>query len=83
MQEKSMMNDYLSTINSSLSFYASVIAQTENDQLRQQLQMMRNQDEARQYKVYETAKQKGFYKPAEAATQTQINTVKSELTSNQ
>ncbi|AWZ48477.1 spore coat protein [Clostridiaceae bacterium 14S0207] len=82
MQEKSMMNDYLSTINSSLSFYASVIAQTENVQLRQQLQMMRDQDEARQYKVYEAAKQKGFYKPAEAATQTQISTVKSELTAS-
>lgn len=82
MQEKCMMNDYLSTINSSLSFYASVIAQTENDQLRQELQMMRNQDEARQYKVYQAAKQKGFYKPAEAATPTQINTVKSELTCN-
>lgn len=82
MQDKSMMNDYLSTINSSLSFYASVIPQTENVQLRQQLQMMRDQDEARQYKVYEAAKQKGFYKPAEAATPTQINTVKSELTAS-
>ncbi|GAA0780552.1 spore coat protein [Hathewaya limosa] len=82
MQEKSMLNDYLSTINSSLSGYASVIAQTDNQELRQQFQLMRDQDENRQYKIYQMAKQKGFYKPAEAATQTQISTVKSELTTN-
>ena len=83
MKEKDIMNDYLSMINSSLSTYANMIAQTNDPNLRQQLQQMRNQDEARQYKIYEMAKQKGYYKPAQPATQSEIDTVKSELTSQQ
>ena len=50
MQEKDIMNDYLSMINSSLTGYANMIAQTDNQQLRQTLQQMRDSDEARQYK---------------------------------
>ncbi|AYE32965.1 spore coat protein [Clostridium septicum] len=83
MKEKDIMNDYLSMINSSLTGYASIIAQTDNQELRQTIQQMRNEDEIRQYKVYQTAKEKGYYKPAQPANQTEINTVKSELTANQ
>ncbi|CAM2974776.1 spore coat protein [Hathewaya histolytica] len=83
MNEKDIMNDYLTMINGSLSTYANMIAQTDNQSLRQQLQQMRNQDEIRQYTIYETAKQKGYYKPAQPATQTEINTVNSEFTSQQ
>nr|WP_096202846.1 spore coat protein [Bacillus sp. FJAT-45350] len=79
MTEKDMMNDYLSMINGSLSTYASVIAQTENAQLRQTFQQLRNQDEARQYKIYQAAAQKGYYKPAAQAPQTEIQQVRSEL----
>jgi len=81
MNEKDMMNDYLSMINGSLSGYASVISQTDNPQLRQVFQQMRDNDEQRQYKIYQTAKEKGYYKPAGPAPQNEINTVKSELTS--
>lgn len=80
MQEKDIMNDYLSMINSSLTGYASMITQTDNQQLRQTLQQMRDSDEARQYKIYQTAKEKGYYKPAQPAKQEEISTVKSELT---
>ncbi|WP_454051914.1 spore coat protein [Clostridium sp. Marseille-Q7071] len=80
MQEKDIMNDYLSMINSSLTGYANMIAQTDNQQLRQTLQQMRDSDEARQYKIYQAAKEKGYYKPAQAAKQDEISTVKSELT---
>lgn len=83
MNEKDMLNDYLSTLNSSLSTYANMIAQTNNQELRQTLQGMRNQDEMRQYKVYSIAKEKGYYKPAQPATQSEICTVKTELTSGQ
>ena len=79
MTEKDIMNDYLSMINGSLSGYASTIAQTDNPQLRQTFQQMRDNDEQRQYKIYQAAKQKGYYKPACAAPQNEINTVKSEL----
>lgn len=80
MQEKDIMNDYLSMINGSLAGYASMITQTDNQQLRQTLQQMRDSDEARQYKIYQAAKEKGYYKPAQSAKQDEINTVKSELT---
>jgi len=38
VQEKDMVNDVLSMINSSLTGYANAIAQTSNQQLRQMLQ---------------------------------------------
>ncbi len=79
MTEKDIMNDYLSMINGSLSGYASTIAQTDNPQLRQTFQQMRDNDEQRQYKIYQVAKQKGYYKPASPAPQNEISTVKSEL----
>lgn len=80
MNEKDMINDYLSMINSSLTGYASIIAQTDNKQLRETVQQMRNKDEIRQYSVYTVAKDKGYYKPAQPANETEISTVKSELT---
>lgn len=79
MQEKEMINDYLTSINSSLGKYGDIIAQTENEQLRQTIQGMRNQDEARQYNLFKKAKEKGYYVPAQPATPEEINTVKSQL----
>ncbi|NLI89826.1 MAG: spore coat protein [Epulopiscium sp.] len=79
MTEKDIMNDYLSMINGSLSGYATTIAQTDNPQLRQFFQQMRDEDEQRQYKIYQVAKQKGYYKPAAPAPQDEISSVKSEL----
>ncbi|MEW8956362.1 spore coat protein, partial [Clostridium sp.] len=73
MQEKDMINDYLSMINSSLTGYGGIISQTENQELRQTIQQMRNQDELRQYNLYQKAKEKGYYKPAQQATQTEIS----------
>ncbi|WP_230028206.1 spore coat protein [Clostridium cadaveris] len=52
MNEKEMINDYMAEINSSISAYGSIIAQTENEQLRQTIQGMRNQDEIRQYALF-------------------------------
>ena len=79
MQDKDMMNDVISMLNSSLTGYANVITQTENQQLRQEVQQMRNSCETSQYDFYNIAKQKGFYKPAEAATAQQIQSVKSQM----
>ncbi len=79
MTEKDIMNDYLSMINGSLSGYATTIAQTDNPQLRQTFQQMRDNDEQRQYKICQTAIQKGYHKPAAAAPQSEINAIKSEL----
>ncbi|RDY28366.1 spore coat protein [Romboutsia weinsteinii] len=56
MQEKEIISDYLSCINESLACYRGIIAQIENEQLRQTLQDMRNQDEVRQYNLFKKAK---------------------------
>ena len=57
MREKDMVNDVLSMINSSLTTYASAIAESENPQLRQTLQQMRNSDEQFQFQLSQAAMQ--------------------------
>ncbi|WP_257346901.1 spore coat protein [Pseudalkalibacillus decolorationis] len=80
MNEKDMVNDYLSALNSSITMYGSIIAQTDNPQLRQTLQQMRNEDEQRQFALYHAATQKGYYKPAAQANPAQIQQVKADFT---
>jgi spore coat protein CotF len=79
MNEKDMVNDYLSMIKSSLATYANIIAETDNLELRSTFQQMRNQDEQRQYQIYQTAVQKRYYNPAGLATSNEIQQVKSQL----
>jgi len=79
MQEKEMVNDILSSTKSSLATYANVIGETSNQQLRQTIQQIRNADEQFQYQLYQMAEQKGFYKAAAQAGQSDIQTVKSQL----
>ena len=45
MNEKEMVSDYLAGLNSSLAGYGGIIAQCENESLRQTIQGMRNGDE--------------------------------------
>ena len=79
MDEKTMVNDILSGVKSSLTTYQGVISETENMALRQTIQQMRNGDESFQYELFKMAESKGYYKPAIAATETEIQTVKNEL----
>ncbi|MGO5092999.1 spore coat protein [Clostridium sp. LCP25S3_F10] len=79
MQDKDMMNDTLSMLKASLTGYSTTIAETDNQQLRQEIQQMRNNCETGQYDFYNVAKQKGFYKPAAQASPQQIQTVKSQV----
>lgn len=79
MPDKEMVNDILSMTKSSLSTYAMVIGEASNQQLRQTIQQIRNSDEQFQYQLYQLAEQKGFYKPAAQADQSDIQTVKSQL----
>lgn len=48
-------------------------------QLRQTIQQIRNNDESFQYELFKIAQAKGYYKPAQPATVTEIQTVKTEL----
>ena len=76
MDEKTMVNDVLSMINSSLTGYAGIIAQTDNTSLRQTLQQIRNNDETSQYDLAKIAEQKGYYVPAAKASDTDVFSVK-------
>ena len=79
MEEKTMVNDILSGVKASLNSYQTAISETENMQLRQTLQQIRNNDESFQYELFKTAQAKGYYKPAQPASVTEIETVKTEL----
>ncbi|MBE5962816.1 MAG: spore coat protein [Lachnospiraceae bacterium] len=79
MQEKEMVSDYLAGLNASLAGYGGIIAQCENQELRQTIQEMRNQDEIRQYSLFKIAKEKGYYIPAQQATEQEIQKVNQDM----
>ena len=79
MEEKYMVNDILESTKASLTTYQGVISEAENMQLRQTIQQIRNNDESFQYELFKVAETKGYYKPAQKATSTEIETVKTEL----
>ena len=77
MDEKTMVNDILSGVKSDLTAYQTAISESENMGLRQTFQQIRNNDESFQYELFKIAK--GYYKPAQKASQTEVETVKTEL----
>ena len=79
MNEKVMVNDILSNVKSSLTAYQTAIAETENMELRQTFQQLRNNDETFQYELFKVAQAKGYYKPAAKATITEIDEVKKSV----
>ncbi len=79
MQEKDMVNDVLSMINSSITGYANVISQSSNQQFRQTIQQLRDNCETFQYNLYQVADQKGYYQCAAPAGQSDIQQVKSQF----
>ena len=79
MEEKTMVNDILSGVKSDLTAYQTSISESENMNLRQTFQQIRNNDESFQYELFKVAETKGYYKPAQKATSTEIETVKTEL----
>ena len=79
MDDKTMVNDILASVKADLTSYQTAISETENMQLRQTFQEIRNSDECFQYELYKVANTKGYYKPAQKATTTEIQTVRTEL----
>ncbi len=79
MDEKTMVNDILNGTKSELTTYQGVISEAENTELRQTIQSIRNNCESFQYELFKVAQTKGYYKPAQKATTTEINTVRTEL----
>lgn len=80
MQEKTMVADTLAGINSELTRYAGMIAQSENKELKQTLKQMRNACEQSQEELYQIAREKSYYVPAEKATQEEVDHVKTLFT---
>ena len=72
MDEKTMVNDILNDVKMLLNNYQKVITETENIQLRQAIQQIRNNNESFQYEIFKVA-------PANNATQQEIKDVKNEL----
>ena len=79
MDEKTMVNDILGSVKADLTAYQTAISESENMQLRQTFQQIRNNDESFQYELFKVAQAKGYYKPASQATVTEIQTVKNDL----
>ena len=79
MDEKTMVNDILNGVKSELSTYQTVISETENMNLRQTVQNIRNSDESFQYELFKVAQTKGYYNPAKQATASEIQAIKMEL----
>ncbi|KNF07209.1 putative spore coat protein, CotF-like protein [Gottschalkia purinilytica] len=79
MQEKEIVNDVLSMTKSSMNTYEVAISECSNQQLRSALQQLRDGAEQFQYQLYQIAEKKGYYAPAQAATQQEIQDVKSNL----
>lgn len=80
IQEKTMVNDVLASTKSSLTLYANAISECENPSLRSTIQQIRNNDEASQYKLFQMAQSKGYYKPSIMAKEDEIQQTKSQLT---
>lgn len=79
LQEKIMVTDALTDEKESLTFYANAIAECANPQLRSTLQQIRNNCEVSQYELYQLAQSKGYYKPAQQATDSEVQQVKTQL----
>ena len=79
MEEKYMVNDILESTKAGLTTYQGAISECENMELRQMLQQIRNNDESFQYELFKVAQVKGYYTPAAAAPQPEIDKVKNEV----
>ena len=80
LDEKTMVSDALAGANGELVRYGEMISQTENQELKLCLKQIRNQCEMSQEKLYQVAREKSYYVPAQKASQQEINHVKSVLT---
>ena len=79
MNEKTMVNDVLNDIKMLLNNYQRVITETENIQLRQAIQQIRNNNESFQYELFKAAQAKNYYDTVNKATQQEIKNVKDEM----
>ena len=82
MDDKTMVIDTLTGINSELVRFGEMIPQTENQALKQTLKQFRNACETSQEELYQMARERSYYVPASKATESEIQHVKSLITSS-
>ena len=75
-----MVADTLAGINGELTRYAGMIAQSENKELKQTLKQFRTACEQSQAELYQIAREKSYYVPAEKATAEEVAHVRSLFT---
>ena len=81
MQEKTMVSDTLASINGEMVRFGEMIPQTENKELKSALKQIRAACEQSQEQLYQIARDKSYYVPAQKATQEEIDHVKGLFTS--
>ena len=81
MNEKTMVADTLTGINGELIRYAEMIPQTENKELKSVLKQFRSTCEQSQEELYQIAREKSYYVPAQKATEEEVAHVKGLFTS--
>ena len=81
MQEKIMVSDTLASINGELVRFGEMIPQTENKELKSALKQMRTTCEQSQEQLYEIAREKSYYVPAQKASREEVDHVKGLFTS--
>ena len=81
MQEKTRVSDTLASINGELVRFGEMIPQTENKELKSALKQIRAACEQSQEQLYQIARDKSYYVPAQKATQEEIDHVKGLFTS--
>ena len=69
-------DDWYNNYGSSASFY---LLDAKDGKLNKHFQQIRDSDESFQYELFKIAENKGYYKPAQKVTVTEIDVVKNEL----
>lgn len=80
LNEKTMVADALTGLNGELKMFGEMIPQTENPQLKTVLKQLRNNCELSQEELYQIAREKQYYVPAQKATVQEVTHVKNLFT---
>ncbi|MCL2718317.1 MAG: spore coat protein [Lachnospiraceae bacterium] len=77
IDEKTMVTDTLVGINGELVSFASMIPQTENEELKQTLMQFRNACEQSQEEIFQIARERSYHVPAPKASQKDVDHLRS------
>ena len=79
MEEKYMILDTINSLKASLLEYQKTIYETENTNLRQKIQKIRDNYETFQFEIEKLAKQKGYLIDLKKVSDEEINEIKKDL----